>query len=77
MSPCCLCNEEFGYCATVLLSLLQNIGESVLSSLILEKPCIKVGGWLKESFCNASAKLKGCLLPGMDETLLYASVICF
>ena len=49
----------------------------MLSSLILEKPCIKVGGWLKESFCNASAKLKGCLLPGMDETLLYASVICF
>ena len=43
MLSCCPCNEEFGYCAMVLLFLFQEIGESVLSSLVLEKPCIEVG----------------------------------
>ena len=50
MLSCCLSNEEFGYCAAVLLFLFQDIGESVLSSLVLEEPCIEVGSGLKESF---------------------------
>ena len=49
-SSCCLCNEEFGYCATVSPFLFQDIGEAVLSGLVLEKPCIEVGSGLKESF---------------------------
>ena len=50
MLSCCLCKEEFGYCAAVSFFLFQDIRESVLSSLVLEEPCIEVGCWLKESF---------------------------
>ena len=52
MLSCWLCNEEFSYCTAVLLVLFQNIGDFVLASLVLEKSCIEVVGWLKESFCN-------------------------
>jgi hypothetical protein len=40
MLSCYSCNEGFGDCAAVSSFLFQDIGESVLSSLVLEMPCI-------------------------------------
>jgi hypothetical protein len=62
MSPCCLFNEEFCDYTLVLLFLFQNIGESVLSSLVLEKGRVEDGGWFKESFCNWDAKGEGMFI---------------
>ena len=62
MSPCCLCNEEFCDYTLVLLFLFQNIGESVISSLVLEKASVEDGVWLKESFCNWDAKGEGMFI---------------
>lgn len=53
-------NEEFGDCATVSFFFFQNVGKHVLSSLVLQNPCIVESSWLKESCCKWNTSVIFC-----------------
>ena len=76
-SSCCLCNEEFGYCATVMFSCFRILESLCCPAWYWRSHALRLAvGWRSLSVID-SEKVKVCSLPGMDETLLYASVICF